>query len=265
MYLYNIIKCFSKLTTKTNQIRPNIFILDFKIAQAFIITFENNWILVDTGLESSGKYIIKKANKLFNGKPPKCIILTHGHFDHIGSIKQLIEKWDVAVYAHCNEIPYLNGQKDYKKPDPSVGGGLVSKMSFSFPHEGINIKNNLLPLPDDFSIPYLKNWKWLHTPGHTEGHISLFDEEEKILIAGDAFTSLTQESLFSVITKKENINTPPKYFTTNWDDAFNSIKKIRELKPNLALLSHGKPIAGIELKKHLDYLINHFPKVYTTK
>ena len=60
---------------------------------------------------------------------PKAIILTHGHFDHVGGIIELIKYWDVPVYAHQMEIPFLTGQQSYPKPDPTVEGGMVAKMS----------------------------------------------------------------------------------------------------------------------------------------
>ena len=60
---------------------------------------------------------------------PKAIILTHGHFDHVGGIIELIKYWDVPVYAHQMEIPFLTGQQSYPEPDPTVEGGMVAKMS----------------------------------------------------------------------------------------------------------------------------------------
>ena len=44
-------------------------------------------------------------------------------------------------------------------------------------------------LPDDNSIPGFPEWKYIHTPGHTPGHVSLFREKDKVLIAGDAFVT----------------------------------------------------------------------------
>lgn len=44
-------------------------------------------------------------------KKPKAIILTHAHFDHIGSIIELVEKWKIPVYAHPLELPYVTGKK----------------------------------------------------------------------------------------------------------------------------------------------------------
>ena len=36
--------------------------------------------------------------------------MTHGHFDHVGSLEKLANEWHVPVYAHYLEVPYLNWQ-----------------------------------------------------------------------------------------------------------------------------------------------------------
>ncbi len=67
---------------------------------------------MDTGLENSGNFIIKAAEERFGTESrPEAIILTHGHFDHVGSVIQLSQHWDVPVYIHELEIPYITGKK----------------------------------------------------------------------------------------------------------------------------------------------------------
>ena len=71
-----------------------------------------SWVLVDAGVPGMAGRIRHAAEKHFGvDKPPVAIVLTHGHFDHVGSLEALLEEWDVPVYAHADEIPYLNGTK----------------------------------------------------------------------------------------------------------------------------------------------------------
>src|SRR4051812_46259884 len=136
---------------------------------------EKNWVLVDAGLKTSAGKIKRMAASLFGeNSKPKCIILTHGHFDHVGSLKKLATEWDVPVYAHYLELPYLTGRSYYPPPDPSVGGGLMAWMSFIYPNKPINMDGKIYALPEDGTVPGLKDWRYIHTPGHAPGHISLF-------------------------------------------------------------------------------------------
>src|ERR1044072_7273048 len=156
---------------------------------------ENKWVLVDTGLKTSAGKIRKVAEHLFwPDYKPAAIILTHAHFDHIGSLRNLADEWDVPVYAHSLERPYLTGVSSYPPPDPSVGGGLMSLLSFLYPKGPIDLSDRLLPLPEDGTVPELPEWRYYHTPGHAPGHISLFRQRDKLLLAGDAFVTTNQES-----------------------------------------------------------------------
>jgi glyoxylase-like metal-dependent hydrolase (beta-lactamase superfamily II) len=167
----DLLKGLSKLTTSSLELKPDILLLQFTIVSACIVGEAEEWVLVDTGLENSYDYIIKFVDERFGeGSRPKSIILTHGHFDHVGSVIKLAEHWDVPVYSHELELPYITGKKDYPEGDPIVDEGLVAKMSPSFPHKSINLEYRAVALPSDGSIPGMPGWKWVHTPGHTEGH-----------------------------------------------------------------------------------------------
>src|SRR3954466_12285890 len=127
---------------------------------------EKSWVLVDTGLKTSAGKIKRMAASLFGeNNKPKCIVLTHGHFDHVGSLAKLEEEWGVPVYAHYLELPYLTGKSHYPPADPNVGGGLMSTASSFYPKGPVNVKN-LHILPPDGSVPFLPGWKYIHTPGH---------------------------------------------------------------------------------------------------
>jgi len=219
----------------------------------------NNWVLVDTGLKSSASRIKKMAAALFGpDNTPSAIILTHGHFDHTGSLLKLAEEWNVPVYAHYLEMPYLTGRSSYPPPDPSVGGGLMSSMSWIYPKKPINIESHLQIMPPDESVPFLPDWTYLYTPGHAPGHISLYRRKDKVLIAGDAFVTTNQESVWSVMTQAKKISGPPKYFTYDWEAARNSVRHLASLNPRIVATGHGKPMQGDEMEIALTNLAVHF-------
>lgn len=221
-----------------------------------------DFVLVDAGMPESANNIISVTEERFGeNSRPKAIILTHGHFDHIGAIIELMEKWDVPVYAHPLELPFLTGQKSYPEPDSTVEGGMIAKISPMFPNEPINLGENVQALPTNGSVPHMPGFRWLHTPGHSPGHVSFFREEDRTLIVGDAFVTVKQDSLYKVLTQEEEINGPPRYLTTDWDAARESVRKLRDLKPSVAITGHGMPVSGEILSGGLENLANNFDQI----
>lgn len=217
------------------------------------------WVLVDAGLPNSAARIIKVSEERFGANNrPAAIILTHGHFDHVGALGELLERWDVPIYAHTDELPYLTGQTDYPPADPTVDGGLMTEISPLYPHEAINLGNRVSILPTDGRVPGLKGWRWLHTPGHTPGHISLFRESDRVLVAGDAFVTVKQESAVAVLTQNQEIHGPPAYFTMDWQAAWDSVQDLQQLKPSVVVTGHGVPMQGEQLAKQLASLADEF-------
>ncbi len=221
------------------------------------------WALVDAGLKWSSPAIRKMASELFGEEVrPECIILTHGHFDHVGALHTLVEEWNVPVYAHPLEFPYLAGVSAYPPPDPTVGGGLMTSVSWLYPKGPVDVRNFLRPLPDDNSVPGFSDWKYIHTPGHSPGHISLFRESDRTLISGDAFVTTKAESFISsVVTRGKHLSGPPRYFTCNWAAAELSVFKLAALSPDIAASGHGRVMRGEDLRGALKSLAAHFKTV----
>jgi glyoxylase-like metal-dependent hydrolase (beta-lactamase superfamily II) len=107
----------------------------------------------------------------------------------------------------------------------------------------------------------LPEWKYIHTPGHSPGHISLYRESDGLLLAGDAFVTTCQESAFSVMLQKKELHGPPKYFTYNWKSAETSVKMLAALEPSIVATGHGKPMAGPQMREQLHQLANRFQKL----
>ena len=218
------------------------------------------WVLVDTGIPYSAGRIQRWASKEF-GVPPKFIFLSHGHFDHIGAVKDLAAEWNVPVYAHPAEAPFLTGERAYPPPNPKVGGGLMAFMSPLYPRDPIDIRDRLQMLDADGTIPGLPEWRWIHTPGHTVGHVSLFREADRILLPADAFCTTDQRSFLAVASQRPELHGPPEYYTPDWDQAKLSVQKLAALRPALVAPGHGLPMAGVEVQEALETLAQDFDRI----
>ena len=223
------------------------------------VTTRTRWILVDAGIRGYADTIQRAADECFGpGARPQSIVLTHGHFDHVGSLHALLDRWDVPVYAHPLEMPHLTGRVDYPPPDPLAGGGMMAWSSRLLPKGAIDIGHHLLTLPSDRTIPGAPGWEWIHTPGHTSGHISLFRREDRVLIAGDAVTTTKQESLVSVATQRREVHGPPAYFTIDWNAARESVRQLAGLEPEVLATGHGMPLRGPAMRHALHMVARHF-------
>ncbi|MTD31565.1 MBL fold metallo-hydrolase [Planomicrobium sp. YIM 101495] len=245
------------------EVDPEVYCYAVQVVNAFMIgnpAISNDWVLVDAGTPGSGEKILQAAEERFGPDHRlQAIVLTHGHFDHIGGIAEILDRFPVLVYAHPAEFPYLTGKENYPDPDVTVEGGMVAKLSKLFPIEAIDISEHLKELPADHSVPPMPGWRWIHTPGHTPGHVSLFREQGRFLLAGDAFITVKQDSLYKVLMQKKEVHGPPVYLTTDWRAAWESVVKLADLEPNAAATGHGKPMHGAELAKGLVELADHFP------
>jgi len=218
------------------------------------------WALVDAGLAMGAAQILEVAAARFGeNSRPAAIILTHGHFDHVGALQPLLAMWDVPVYAHTLELPFLTGRADYPPPDPTVGGGMMARLSPLFPERGIDLGERVKPLPSG-SIPGMPGWNWVHTPGHSPGHVSLFRQVDRLMIAGDAVTTTKQESVWSVMTQKQELSGPPSYFTIDWERARRSVATIASLKPLIVATGHGQPMRGDSVPAALADLARDFDR-----
>lgn len=249
-------------TNSCEALVPDVICVTTLIANACLVGKEGasdgEWTLVDAGIANSEDTILQKTQDHFGNSRPSGIVLTHGHFDHVGAVRKLAEYWKVDVYAHELEIPYLTGKADYPSPDPSVGGGLMAAISSLYPNESIDLGDLIKVLPADGSIPVMPEWRWIHTPGHTPGHISLFRDKDRALIAGDAFTTVKQESALAVLMQEKEIHGPPSYFTIDWDKARSSVEALQRLQPSFVITGHGQPMCESELSEQLKQLAEEF-------
>ena len=140
-------------TLPVGKIDTNCYLIGDEAAKACAV--------VDPG--GSPEKVLSMIEK--SGLEPRMILLTHGHWDHVGAIPALLEKWpDLPVYAHERELCPSD------EPNPH----------YFFPRAGKNQRTygegDALPLGG-------LTLKILHTPGHSAGSVVLLAED--VMLSGD--------------------------------------------------------------------------------
>ena len=240
--------------------------LRIMFVNVFAITHpDRSWTLIDAGIPFSAGLIRSWAEKQF-GTPPNAIVLTHGHFDHVSAARDLADTWNVPVFAHQLEFPFLTGQQEYPVPNFGSGGGLMSLLSPIYPRGPVNLGARLHALPTvenrTAALPELPGWELIHTPGHTPGHVSFFRSQDATLLPGDAFCTTKPESFFAAaVAQQPELHGPPSYFTSDWDSARESVQRLAQLSPRVVAPGHGKPLSGANVADALRTLAANFDAI----
>ncbi|MFP4363105.1 MAG: MBL fold metallo-hydrolase [Spirochaetia bacterium] len=146
-------------------------------------TAKKECILIDPA--GDGETIITRLEAL--NLTPQGIILTHGHLDHISSIPDLVEHYEELEIAL--PIAIHEADKDFLGPYAEA----AHKRTFSGLNTDItdDFSYFISPMPEpeyilqEGDIPFESGLVVIHTPGHTPGSISLYNEEEAVLFSGD--------------------------------------------------------------------------------
>lgn len=135
----------------------------------FIDAHTKSGFLIDPGAQAGLIY----ETIMRNGWNIEKILLTHGHFDHMGAAELLREKLVAPIYIYSPEAPYLTDT--YLNLSANSGHPVtVTHYEEVYAGEEIRLKAN--------SGFYLKV---IPTPGHTPGSVTYWSPEEKVAFVGD--------------------------------------------------------------------------------
>jgi hydroxyacylglutathione hydrolase len=180
--------------------------------------------IIDTGTPGNAKKIVEYIQKMgFQPSDISTIILTHYHMDHAGSAKILKDLTNAKVAVHEDDADYVAGKKALPKPKNILFRAASSFVKVDPVQVDILLKDN----------SKIGKLTVVHTPGHTAGSISLLDNKNKVLFAGDTLRF-----------DGSKITGSPEQHTWNMAKAKESIKKISTLDFNAMLSGHGEPLTS---------------------
>ncbi|MGD0644042.1 MAG: MBL fold metallo-hydrolase [Candidatus Bathyarchaeia archaeon] len=199
----------------------------------YLVEDGDKLILIDTGLPRSHKKIIKYIETL--GRKPtdvSVIVLTHFHIDHVGSAKKMKELTNAKLAVHELDADFVAGKKAPLKPKNLMFKALSSIIKADSVEPDLLLKEN-----DEVGRLIV-----IHTPGHSEGSISLLDNERKVMFVGDAVRFVDGK-----------IEGPPEGFTLDSEKAKESIGRISTFNFDILLSGHGQPLMPNASQKVKDF------------
>jgi len=183
----------------------------FETTNLTVISGDENMLIVDPGANIEGADHLRQFLLSLPQEPN--VFVTHHHQDHWAGLD--------VVYDLYPEAVVYGSAKTLDKID--------TKLTISQVEDG-----------DSLNLGDL-NLKVIATPGHTEGHLSLYSEERKLLIAGDHVVG------FGSAVLDPDDGSMIDYFATT--------RQLIELDPVLIYPSHGPP--NFNGQKLLQYYLNH--------
>jgi glyoxylase-like metal-dependent hydrolase (beta-lactamase superfamily II) len=186
--------------------------------------------LVDTGLPGQFDEIGSALTGAGVGvRDLKRIVLTHQDIDHVGSLPDLVEASGARVLAHEVEVPYIDGTERprYDRPDfleafPQVTA-LLERLKKVRVDEA---------LADGARLDVAGGIRVVATPGHTVGHICLYLERTRTVIAGDA-----------LMAEDGRLQGPSPNATADMPTASRSVRRLAELDVDAIVCYHGGVVA----------------------
>lgn len=188
-----------------------------------LIWDDDNVLIIDAGLPNSLQDIKQAVkNEGVSFESIRTLIITHQDIDHFGGGAEMVKELpDIKVYAHKEDIPFIQGEKRLVRLNSKFMAGLADlsdeqkeKVLDMFENNPVNVDNEL---SDGEKLDCFGGLKIIHTPGHTPGHICVYHEPTKTLIAGDAMNInqgklvgpnpliLTEEEAKTAVKSLENL------------------------------------------------------------
>ena len=153
------------------------------------------------------------------------IIFTHQDLDHVGSGAALVRQSGARVLAHPADAPHIDGSLRPLKPSPEM---LEQRPQMRKVLEGLEPVGIDEYVENGTRLALAGGTKVISTTGHTPGHISLYMERSKVLIAGDALT-----------TERGYLNGPNPIMTLDMRTALQSMRRLADLEIDTIVCYHG--------------------------
>lgn len=195
--------------------------VDLAYVSAYVLVRGLEAAVVDTGVQGSADRIGEVLEAAGSGWDlVRDVVVTHAHFDHVGSLGQIADRApDARLHAGAPDLHVLSmPQPDGYDPVGRRHAGRLHEVG-----DGDEVLGMVV----------------VTTPGHTPGHVAVFDADSAVLVAGDALTNTIDGVLSGSLPE----------VTVDPAAAADSVRKLAALEPRVILVGHGPPVQGAAAAK----------------
>lgn len=218
---------------------------------------ENDLILFDCGYPTFSQKLKEAAKrKGIDFDRLTKIVITHQDYDHMGALAELAEQYpNVEVMASDIEAPYISGEQLFLRqqmfvkapPDTTTRRyqryALINQMYGELKPARVDRR-----LHDGEHLPFCGGLRVILTPGHMPGHISIYSEEHKTLITGDA-----------LVLRNDHISYSDPTFSLDHDAAKRAVDVLIGIDIHALACYHGGYYKG-DIKNEIMQLRMKDPK-----
>lgn len=177
---------------------PGVHRLEHAFTNCYLLADGDVWTLVDAAFPKTWGPLIRAAHELgLRMRDLEGIVLTHGHFDHVGVAERAIEELGVPVFVHAGDKELAAHPYRYKREHTPFVYPLLYPRSLR-PVAGmlragalsVQGVEDVSELPGSGMLDLPGRPEVVFTPGHTFGHCALLLRDRETLLTGDALVTL---------------------------------------------------------------------------
>lgn len=203
----------------------------------YLIEGQDGWVMVDAGRQSMTPFFLRRLSRLgIHPRDIRLLIITHAHFDHVGSLAAIKKQCGCEVLAHRSEAAIIESAQVVIPPGTNTLGKVVSwmgnhsKILLSFPAAMVE-----LPIESDFNLTrYGVYGEVLPTPGHTPGSLSVLLRDGQAIV-GDLAMNFGGRTNFPIFAEQ------PEQIRLSW-------QKLIERGATAIYPAHGRRFPSSQLQ-----------------
>lgn len=224
-------------------VAPGVHRIEHAYTNCYVITDDDGVTLVDAGFPSTGRAVIDCLAAL--GRSPadiRALLLTHGHFDHVGFARGLRASLGVPVWVHPDDRrlaahPYRYRPQQNRFTFPLGHPGSVPILASMVAAGALTVRGVEADrtYADGEVLPVPGRPRAVHTPGHTYGQSVFALTDRDVVITGDALVTLDP------YTGRRGPRLVAPAATADMTLAADSLSPIAHLDVAVVLPGHGNP------------------------